>query len=162
MNWILSQTESWGLANAWIFRKRLGKHHCYFINSVPSYFLRICPWKRWLSPRQPLFKQKYLALTSFSPSSLYFALCVLVSFELRCSCEFLHMPLCRYVRKWLMNIFECLIDGFKWGCVGLHCINVKAPKVLIMSRTDTNILKSWAQKGHKRYIKYYDNSYDFS
>ena len=61
-----------------------------------------------------------------------------------------------------MNIFECLIDGFKWGCVGLHCINVKAPKVLIMSRTDTNILKSKAQKGDKWYIQYYDSSYDFS
>lgn len=46
--------------------------------------------------------------------------------------------------------------------MGLHCINVKAPKVLIMSRTDTNILKSKAQKGDKRYIQYYDSSYDFS
>ena len=53
------------------------------------------------------------------------------------------MPLCR---KWPMNIFDCLVDGFKWWCVGLHCIKVRAPRVLIMSRTDTNIFKARPKK----------------
>jgi len=146
-NWILSQTESWGFANAWIFGKRQGKRHCYW-NTIPSIsYLFALENVGFLSSSCSLLLSFLLTRVRpgayFVPIFLPFILRFLSSspWNVHCTCEFLHMPLCRYVRKWPMNIFECLIDGFQWGCVGLHCIKVMAPKVLIMSRTDTNILK---------------------